>query len=204
MQNLKSPTTIPTLLNYIKNGSQKEGVLAWKALRSFDAVHWNEDVLKAARKTIFQQDRKYDSSSRTIAADIILESGPSDDTLKDLMGILVSDDPAFEVKQYVLQRIRMIADADPGFEQRIQNVIRGDRRLNNYSALSPRGVSVALARKFMSGPSSNGSLVTVQEMMGGIVKRGAVNVVLEKNDVTKEIFSVSNLLFLPQLFTIQS
>lgn len=191
LKNLQSESSIPLLLKYIRTGTMKEGVLAFKALKSFDPKLWNGEVLKAAEKSLFQLDRKYDSSSRTLAADILIESNPNDELLERLLDFLVSNDPAFEIKQYVFQRIKMIAEEDPDFKDRVQGIIRRNDRINNYSGLSPRGLSTALKRHFVKGVSSNGSLVSVQEMKSGIVKRGAVNIVLDKDSSYKELFSVS-------------
>ncbi|KAJ8943235.1 hypothetical protein NQ318_009926 [Aromia moschata] len=186
LRNLHSPLTVPLLLKYIKDGTQKEGVLSWKAIRSFDSKLWNADVLKAAEKSFLQLDRKYDSSSRTLAADILIESQPSDGLLEDLLNFLLSNDPAFEIKQYVYQRIKMRADEDPSFKERVLRIVKKSKSLNNYSGLSPkRSVNCAT-----SGPSTNGSLVSVQEIKNGIAKRGIVNVIMEKDDSVKEIFSL--------------
>ncbi|KAJ8941576.1 hypothetical protein NQ314_010350 [Rhamnusium bicolor] len=176
LRNLQSKSSVPLLLKYIKDGTQKEGVLSWKAIKSFEPNLWTTDVLEAAMKSLFQLDRRYDSSSRTLAADILIESKPTDELLEDLLNFLLSNDPAFETKQYVFQRIKMIADDDPLFRERVQKIIKKNDKINNYSGLSPRGLSVALTRSFMKSPSSNGSLVSVQEMKSGIVKRGTVNI----------------------------
>nr|XP_023016932.1 microsomal triglyceride transfer protein [Leptinotarsa decemlineata] len=190
LKNLKSPTTVPILLNYIRNGTSKEGVLSWKALQSFDATLWNEEVLTAAKKTFFQLDRRHDSSSRTFAADILLATKPSDDLLKDMLEFLLTRDPVYEIKQYIFQKIKLIADGNSDFKERVQRLIRSNRKLNNYSGMSPRGLSIALTRRFLTSESSNGSLVTVQEMKSGIVKRGTIDLVMEKGNMASQLLSL--------------
>ncbi|KAJ8915951.1 hypothetical protein NQ315_016627 [Exocentrus adspersus] len=190
LKNLQSESSIPHLLKYISNGALKEGALAFKALKSFRPTLWNKDVLKVAEKAFFQLDRKYDSSSRTIAADMLIEADPSDRLLKDLLNFLLSPDAAFEVKQHLFQRIRMVADGNPYFKQRVQDIIRKNDRLNNYSTLAPKGLSTALMRYFLKSPSVNGSLVSIQEIKSGIVKRGTVNLVLDKDGTFSELFSL--------------
>ncbi|XP_019876158.1 microsomal triacylglycerol transfer protein [Aethina tumida] len=190
LNNLKSERTLPTLVNYIKYGSPKEGYLSWKAIRALDKSFWNKSVLKAAEKTFFQLDKKHDTSSRTISADIILLSNPSDEIIKKLLEYLYSKDPAFEIKQYVLQTLKMLADESPEFKEKLMKIIRSDNKLNNYSTLSPRGMSTALTRSFMKTPSSNGSLVSLQELKNGIVKRGTVNIMMDKDGFSQEIFSL--------------
>ncbi|KAJ3658869.1 hypothetical protein Zmor_010585 [Zophobas morio] len=190
LKNLKSPTTVPLLLQTIKDGSFKEGVLAFKALRSMDPSLWDAEVLKTARRTFLQLDKKYDSSSRTQAIDILLESQPSNNVLQDMLHYLKVNDSSVEVKQYVMQRLQMLADEDPSFSSRLADLIKSDPTINNYEILSPKGLSTALKRSFLRNPSANGSLVTIQEIFAGIVKRGIVNVVLNKNGATKEMFSL--------------
>lgn len=191
LKNLRSENTIPKLLDLIKKGTLKEGVLAWKAIRTMESDKWNKDVIKTAYKTFFQLDKKHDSSSRTLALDILIESNPSDQLLKEILYFLNSYDKAYEVKQYVLQTIKMMADSCKIFNERITNIIRNDKLLNNYSVLAQKGLSTALKRSFVEHSSSNGSLLTMQEMFGGIVKRGVVNVVMSKDGVSQDVFSVS-------------
>lgn len=45
----------------------------------------------------------------------------------------------------------------------------------------------------MNTNSVNGSLVTIQEISGGILKRGHVDIVIEANGEEKELFSVSKI-----------
>ncbi|XP_057665550.1 microsomal triacylglycerol transfer protein [Diorhabda carinulata] len=190
LKNLKSPTTTPILLEYIKKGTQKEGVLAWKAIKAFGSTLWDKEVLMAAKQAFFQLNKRYDTSSRTIAVDILLESQPSDELLVDILNFLISKDPAYEIKQYVYQRIKMLTESDDDFKYRVEKIIKNSVQINNYSGLAPRGLSTALTRTFYKHPSSNGSLVSVQEMKSGIAKRGSIDVVFQKGDIRKEIFSL--------------
>ncbi|CAG9812767.1 unnamed protein product [Phaedon cochleariae] len=190
LKNLKSQRTLPTLLNYIKTGTLKEGVLAWKAIKSFDSKLWNDDVLITARKSFFQLDRRYDTSSRTLAADILLETDPNDELLSEFLEYLISIDPTYEVKQYVFQKIKMLADANQSMKHRVQQLIRNNSYLNNYHGISPRGLSTSLSRRFLTSSSINGSLVSVQEIKSGIVKRGLIDVVIEKENIHSELFSL--------------
>lgn len=191
LKNLRSVNTLAALINVIRKGTEKEGALAWKAIRAFEPSQWTPVILRTARKTFFQLDKRHDSSSRTLAADILLLSNPSKDTLKDFVYFLLSKDKAFEVKQYVVQLLRMLAEEDANLSNTISYILKSDPQLHNYHISAQRGLSTALSRDFLRSPSSNGSLLTIQEMFGGIVKRGIVNVMMEKGGVSKEIFSVS-------------
>lgn len=191
LKNLRSPSTLGILLDIVKKGTLKEGASAWRAIVAQNSSHFDENLYKAAYKTFYQLDKKYDSSARALAADVLLESNPSKDTLKHLLEHLKSTDKAFEIKQYVLQRTGMLADEDDEFDKKIKNIIKNDQTLNNYNILGQKGLSTALRRNFLKGPWINGSLLSVQEMSGGIVKRGVVNVAISKDRIVQEIFSVS-------------
>lgn len=80
-----------------------------KTLRSLPSSAWNDDVLKAAEHIYYQIGRKFDSSARTLALDILLESNTSKDRLKVLISSLQGNDSAYEVKQYLMQRINQIS-----------------------------------------------------------------------------------------------
>lgn len=195
IKNLQSPSTIPKLMLVLENGTLKEEVLAWRALKSFDKTFWTQNILKQAEKTIFQLDKKHDTSSRTIAVDLLLGVDVSDAALSNLLNFVASNDTNFEIRQYVFQSIKMLSEKCEKFNKRVRNVIRSSKMLNNYSSLSPRGLSTALTRNIFKGTSANASLVSVQEIKGGIVKRGVVDVVLDKDDTFKELFTVSKFNF---------
>lgn len=72
----------------------------------------------------------------------------------------------------------------------MQSIIKVNN-LNNYNVLAQRGLSTAFTRSFMIHPSANGSLSTIQEISAGIVKRGLVDVVFEKDRHIQSIFTVS-------------
>ncbi|KRT81396.1 hypothetical protein AMK59_5154 [Oryctes borbonicus] len=190
LRNLKVKGILPTLMDVIRKGNRKEGILGWKAIRAMDPSNWNEDVLAIAKKTFYQLDKEHDSSSRTLAVDIILTSNPNEETLTNIIYFLLSKDKDFEVKQYAFQLIKMLAEDDPRFKDRVVRIIQSNPVINNYHILGQKGFSLALKRKFMDNPSSNGTLLTIQEMSTGIVKRGIVNVMMDKDGVSQEIFSL--------------
>lgn len=179
------------LLQIIKKGTTKEGVLAWKAIRELEPTVWDKNVIDAALRTFYQLDRRCDSTSRTLALEVILLSKPNDETLKNIIYHLVSSDSAYEIKQYLLQMLKMLGEKDSRLEQQVNSIIKNDPKLNNYHVLGQKGLSTALSRNFLKGFSCNGSLETIQEMNSGIVKSGTVNVVIEKGEITKDIFNVS-------------
>ena len=92
--------TVPVLLQHAVFGKKKTSVTALKALRSLPPDSWDDDVKRAATKIYYQLGRRFDSSSRTLAADILLESRPGDKVVRDLLLSLASRaDPAYEVSQ---------------------------------------------------------------------------------------------------------
>jgi microsomal triglyceride transfer protein large subunit len=92
----------------------------------------------------------------------------------------------------VLQRINQISDKDPSFGAQVASIIREDyQKLNNYNVMGQRGLSTAFTRSFLSSASGNGSLTAVQEIAGGILKRGLFDIVLETQGTSQGIFTVS-------------
>ncbi|KAL1497490.1 hypothetical protein ABEB36_008445 [Hypothenemus hampei] len=187
--NLKSPTALTKLQDIIRNGTIKEEVLAWRAINSIDKSYWTKEILQQARKTLFQLDRKHDSSARTLASNILLQAGLNSNILEDLLEFVACPGSDFEVKQYVWQNLKMLADISEIFNAKLKTTIKNNKKLNNYSGLSPRGLSTALTRTVFSG-SLNASLVSIQEISVGIVKRGVVDLILNKADFSKQIFTL--------------
>ncbi|GFG29687.1 hypothetical protein Cfor_03737 [Coptotermes formosanus] len=191
LKNLGLKDTVPVLVQHAVFGSKKTSVTALKALRSLPPDTWDDEVKQAATRIYYQLGRRFDSSSRTLAADILLESRPSEGVVRDLLLSLASRaDPVYEVRQYVLQRVLQISGKDPNFASQVISIKQEEhKKLNNYNAMGQRGLSTAFTRSFLSSPSGNGSLVTVQEISGGLLKRGLVDVVMDTQGTSQEIFT---------------
>ncbi|XP_049803049.1 microsomal triacylglycerol transfer protein isoform X2 [Schistocerca nitens] len=191
LRNLGDGNTVPVLLQHAVNGTKKTSVTAMKALRSLPSKYWDQTVISLMKRIYFQLDKKYDSSARTLATDILLETNPDKSFLKEILISLTSLDTAYEVKQYLWQRVTQISERDLQFRSLVNEIITEEKRLlKNYHAMALRGLSTAFTRSLFSNPYGNASLVTIQEISSGFLKRGTVDVVLEMNGETKEIFNL--------------
>jgi microsomal triglyceride transfer protein large subunit len=100
LKNVALKDTVPVLLQHALFGRKKTSVTALEALRSLPPGSWDDDVKRAATQIYYQLRRRFDSSSRTLVADILLESRPGDKVVRDLLLSLVSRAyPAYEVSQ---------------------------------------------------------------------------------------------------------
>ncbi|XP_053692396.1 microsomal triacylglycerol transfer protein [Sabethes cyaneus] len=190
LHNLKSPKTLNALVELALEGSAQVSVAAMKALRSFSIFLWNDEFRAMFEDILFQVSKKFDTSARALALDILLDLKPDFDELTHLAQLLKSNDKVYELKQYLLQKLRMLADRCPHFAEMLRKVIQNDPSLNNYHVIGARGLSTALMRTYSSGPSFNASLESLQEMSGGVLKRGIVDLTLE---VGEEKFSMFTL-----------
>ncbi|XP_070505375.1 microsomal triacylglycerol transfer protein [Chironomus tepperi] len=179
LKNLQSPDTIRKLMELALREPYQISVGAMKALSRFnknDLDGWKKDF-----KNIFYQiSKKFDSSARTIALDILLSLDPDTDDVTDFISFLKSEDPAYEVKQYLVQQLRMLADKCLEFDKLLKLVVKNDPQVYNWNVYGAlKGLSTALTRKFSRNPSFDGSLMSVQEIKGGVLKRGNVDLLME-------------------------
>lgn len=190
LHNLKSPKTLDVLINLAKEGSAKVSVAAMKALRSFSVFLWNDEFRAVFEDIFLQVSKKYDSSARALALDILLDLKPDFEELMHLLQLLKSNDKAYEVKQYLLQKVRMLAQRFPDFAALLEKIVRRDPQLNNYHVLGARGLSTALTRTYSKAPSFNASLESLQEMSGGVLKRGIVDLAVEVGEEKFSLFTL--------------
>ena len=159
------------------------------------------------RQVFLQLGRRYDSSARTLAADILLVAGVSKDELREMlwsMSHFITKDSQ-EVGQYTLQRLRQVAERDTRLLATFKSVLADEQtRLNNYHVLGQRGMATAFSRSFLDTASSNGSLVSTLELAGGILKRSVLDVVIEGADQSQAIFTVSFAKYLTTLLFLLS
>ncbi|XP_015591483.1 microsomal triglyceride transfer protein large subunit isoform X2 [Cephus cinctus] len=192
LRNLRSKVAIPTLLSYASNGTRAISVAAWRALGALPKEHLTKEVKIAAAKTFYQiGGPKRDSSARTLALDIILEADPSKEDLQGLVQYLSTNDSVYEVRKYLTQRMEQIAEKNSEFAKNLKEAFQTEgKKVMNYNALALKGLSTAFTRTFLNSPGSNGSLVTVQEVSSGLLKRGVVDVILESGKDRQSLFSL--------------
>lgn len=197
LHNIQSPDAISVLLSFASKPERTFAVAAMKALRTLDVKVWTKEHKKKLENIFYQKTKKYDSSARTLALDILLELKPTEDELRAMVQYLRSNDKAFEVKQYVLQKLNMIGENCTRFKQLLKKIFAEDRHLNNYHIFGQKGLTTALSRTFSKSPSFNGTLLSIQEIHGGVLKRGIVDMTIDAHPDKYSVFTVSaNLIFI--------
>lgn len=140
LHNLENPKTTQKLLEFVYNTDKEISVAAMKALRNFRTKVWSTDDRRAFENIFYQKTRRFDSSARTLALDILLELRPSTVELRALLEYLRSNDRAYEVKQYLLQNIKMISERCSRFRSTVQKILSENPTLNNYHIIGQRGL----------------------------------------------------------------
>jgi hypothetical protein len=92
----------------------------------------------------------------------------------------------------VLWRVHQISGKVPNCAAQVIAIQREEhKKLKNYNAVGQQGLSTAFTRSLFSSSSPNGSLVTVQEISGGLLELGLVDEVMDTQGTSQEIFTVS-------------
>jgi len=140
LQNLQDPATIESLLEQAQSDQELNlSVAALQALKAFPSRSFSPSHRKQFESIFYQQKRRFDSSARTLALDIILSLRPSQEQLGHLLDYLASNDRQFEIKTYVLQKLRMLAEQCPRFRAFFEKELAKRKQVNNYNVLGQKG-----------------------------------------------------------------
>ncbi|KAH8269298.1 hypothetical protein KR018_002210, partial [Drosophila ironensis] len=179
LQNLQNPASIEPLLEQAQNREEPNfSVAALQALKAFPAAAFNSSHRQQFEGIFYQRRRRFDSSARTLALDIILSLRPNGQQLGQLLDYLASSDRQFEIKTYVLQKLRMLAEQCPRFRGLFKAELAKRNHVNNYNVLAQKGLTTVLTRQLSAAPAFNESLLSTQEVYQGILKRGSVEFLL--------------------------
>lgn len=191
LQNIQSPDTIDKLLKLAINHPYQISIAAMKALRKFSPSHYTTEMKAQLEEIFYQRFKKFDSSARTIALDILLELKPETGDVMQMVEYLKSRDSAYEIKQYLIQKLRMTAEKCSRFNDMLKISLAREPQVNNWNVFGAlKGLSTALIRRFSQQPSFNGSLLSVQEMKGGVLKRGNVDLLMRSGHEETSLFSL--------------
>lgn len=191
LQNLQSPDTIEKLLTLAINHPYQISVAAMKALKKFPSSHYTTEMKVKLQDIFYQRFKMFDSSARTIALDILLQLKPETKDIVEMISFLGSQDRAHEVKQYLIQQLQLTAGKCSQFNEMLKMVLLKEPQIYNWNVFGGlKGLSTALERRFSQQPSYNGSLLSVQEMKGGALKRGTVDLMIRSGDEEMSLFSL--------------
>lgn len=191
LQNLQSPDTIDKLFSLALNFPYQISVTAMKALKNFPKNLFAPEMKTKLEDIFYQKKKKFDTSARTIALDILLKLKPVTADVVQMVQFLGSNDRAYEMKQYLIQKLRMISDECPQFREMLKMTLEREPAVNNWAVYGAmKGLSTALVRRFSRQPSFNGSLLSVQEMKSGGLKRGTVDLLIKSGEEEMSLFSL--------------
>lgn len=111
-------------------------------------------LISNRKKMLCRTSRKFVSTVRTNALDILLDMKPNRDELQYLLEYLSLNDKDFEVKTYVFQRLTMIADKCPRFNAMIMSILKPSDRINNYHVVAQKSLLQLSKEVYPSHPPS--------------------------------------------------
>lgn len=104
--NLRSPDTLDKLLHIAEYFLYKVSLNAMKSLKKFNSeqipIEWKDRL----RRIFLQSRKKFDSSARAIALDLFMNRHLNENDVAELIEFLRSNDNAFEMKQYLIQKLK--------------------------------------------------------------------------------------------------
>lgn len=187
--NAAFPETTTLLMTFVKNGG-KLGVIATTALKQIShAGELDHAVLDGLRDVFLQLRKPYDSLIRTGAAEILFRERPGNNTVRDFISSLRSQESP-EVKAYALAKLRDMADDDFRLREALREV-SSDPRLWNYDTLSLAGGSTSFRRTLTNTQTLNGNYgVNVELLPGGLMKRSSFDVNLSSGEDKLQLLSL--------------
>ncbi|XP_013119487.2 microsomal triacylglycerol transfer protein [Stomoxys calcitrans] len=190
LQNLADHRSIETLMGYAFLAEPKLSVAAMKALKRFSVIHFQEPHRLAFTFMFYQSRKKYATSARTMALDILLDMRPTKEELGHMLDYLASNDRHFEIKTYVIQKFQMYAEKHPKFKALLQMCLSERPHINNYHILGQKGFTSVLSRPLSSAPAFNETLLSVQEVHKGVLRHGSVELLLQAGEYEASTFKL--------------
>ncbi|CAG0899879.1 unnamed protein product [Darwinula stevensoni] len=169
VRNLGATGDVEMLLDHVVHGERKTAVVAMKALRSLplEALR-GEGVRAVLEEVYFQAGRRYDSTARTIAGDLLVELYPRDVAMVEAMFRGLQDLQSYEVNTFVLGRLRDLATRDEGTRE----LLRRYEARTDYHRLAQGGKSTYFTRDFYRDvpDGSNSTFSSGLEISAGLLK----------------------------------
>ena len=192
MKNLKSKRTLSKLFELVQTSDPKTSVVAMKAIHAFPDSSIPPTYRPLLIKIVKQLGRKYDSSARTLALDMILRNEPSKEDVREILHVVKQlDNPNHaEISTFIWNRVQEFMEHNQVLADHVKAIIK-EEGLQNYHHLAPKGLSTAFSRAFTVNPKGNSTFSNAIEMTGKILKRSSFDVYLNTPEDSLQLLSVS-------------
>lgn len=188
LKNLAMPDTLSVIMDHVDSAEKKTSVSAVKALAAMPSHVFDAIVKNKLENVYFQIGRRYDSSARTLALDILLNHQPESEFLANVMRSL-SSKHALEISTYTLQRLVEFASKCPTIRSHLQQILAEDLLIGNYHTFSQNGMSTAFSRDLYRNINGNGTFSSSTEAVGGTMKRSSFDIHLGKGSDSLHMLS---------------
>lgn len=141
LKNVKDPAMLSVLFESVFEAKEvKITTTAMDAISSFSIEQFNSTQRQYFIDIFYQLRRKHDSSVRLMALDMLLLIKPIErQTLQHLLQYLKSNDKHFEIKTFVIQKLRMLADKCKHFHSLLMSSLKEMKDINNYHIMAQKG-----------------------------------------------------------------
>lgn len=156
LKNLAMSDTVTHILERIDSSDRKTSVVAVKALQALPADVFQPSVLNKLQKIYFEIDRRYDSSARTLALDILLDHQPQRQLIYDILRSIASNKNK-ELVTYTVQRLLEYAGNKPSIRAQLKEILIDEPSINNYHFWAQNGQSTAFTRLMYHDLNGNGT-----------------------------------------------
>ncbi|XP_048761534.2 microsomal triglyceride transfer protein large subunit-like [Ostrea edulis] len=184
------PKFLPLLLDQAQNSqSSAVSLTAIQSLRRMQINDFRQEVFPVLKSIFHQNKRKYDSSVRIAALEILLQNGVSTGELCNIVLSAIYDQTEFEVSTYLIKRLRDLSESDPNFRTSL-SIVLSDSRVNNYNLFAQRGKSSAFTGYLAETAGSNCTYGLYQEnTKTGVMKKSAMVVNVLNKQATQPLLT---------------
>ncbi|XP_067138259.1 microsomal triglyceride transfer protein-like isoform X2 [Centruroides vittatus] len=189
LKNAALPNTIPILLRYVMRNSKASSV-AMMAIKAAAEDHILNDENKLLLKKIYHQLWKYqDSTTRIIAAELLIKGNTGKSDLEELLLSLANQDNP-ELSTFIHAKLEEIRENNHTLRNLLNEILKNST-INNYYNIAQKGSSAAFKRLIAVGDTANFTFGVNMEMIpGGMLKRSTFDLILSTYEEELKLLSI--------------
>uniref|UniRef100_T1IP65 Vitellogenin domain-containing protein n=1 Tax=Strigamia maritima TaxID=126957 RepID=T1IP65_STRMM len=187
MRNAAQPSTIPLLMKVVEKGG-KISTWALQALKAIPRQYISAEVKTSLMQVYNQIKRRHLSTTRLFAADVVLESDPTEEDINDIIKELFEVN---EMSTYLLSRLKELAQNNYKLRDKLTKVLK-QKNIDNYDVLSQPGISTAFTSLLAGHDETNITYGLHMELAkGGLVKQSIFDVIANHYQSSLPLISFS-------------
>ncbi|XP_055942613.1 microsomal triglyceride transfer protein large subunit-like isoform X1 [Argiope bruennichi] len=189
LRNIALPQNLPLLVEFVKKGGIL-GLMALEAMKDIGEQHFTQEINQVLFRVYNQFWPHQESAARVLAAELLMKSSPTAETIGEIIASLPNDDQS-EIVTLVVKKLYTSMQESAAVRSCVMDLLKNST-FGNYYNLAHNGSSSSVINELQATHDANITYgINVEMRQTGMLKRTSFDLNLLGNGENTHLMSMS-------------